>query len=85
MNEYIIMEKLNFDVFVEQDEDGMYVASVPELDGCFTQGKSMEEVMERIRESIELCLEDDVFEEIVPMKFIGLQRVEIDRSSILHA
>jgi predicted RNase H-like HicB family nuclease len=45
-----------FDVVIERDEDGFYVASVPELHGCHTQAKSLDVLMERIREAIELCL-----------------------------
>ena len=50
---------LQFKVIIEQDEDGIYVASVPELQGCYTQGKTLEQVRERIREAIELVLETD--------------------------
>jgi len=67
---------LDFNVIIEQDEDGIYVAQVPEIQGCHTQGKTMEEVIERIKEAIEVCLEGDK-EEITPMKFIGIQRVQV--------
>lgn len=50
---------LQFKILIEQDEDGMYVASVPELPGCYTQGKTLEQVRERIKEVIELVLESD--------------------------
>ena len=46
-----------FDLVVERDEDGYYVASVPALRGCHTQAKSLDELMFRTREAIELCLE----------------------------
>jgi predicted RNase H-like HicB family nuclease len=46
-----------FDVIVEKDSAGYFVASVPALLGCHTQAKSLDELMERIREAIELCLE----------------------------
>ncbi len=46
-----------FNVVVERDADGLYVASVPALRGCHTQAKSLDELMVRIREAIELCLE----------------------------
>lgn len=45
---------LQFKVIIETDEDGMFVASVPELPGCYTQGKTLEQVRERIKEVIEL-------------------------------
>jgi predicted RNase H-like HicB family nuclease len=46
-----------FDVVIERDEEGFYVASVPELHGCHTQARSLDALRERIREVIELCLE----------------------------
>ena len=48
---------LNYRVILEQDEDGLFVASVPTIQGCYTQGKTFEEAMKNIQEAIELCLE----------------------------
>ena len=65
-----------FDVVVEKDSEGYFVATVPALPGCRTQAKSLDELMARIREAIELCLEV----EDSPAKaldFIGLQRVTV--------
>jgi len=63
-----------FTVVIEQDEDGYYVATVPALKSCYTQAKTIEELYPRIKEVIELCLED---EEPIPMKFIGVQQLEV--------
>lgn len=49
--------KKEFIILIEQDEDGFFVASVPELRGCHTQAKSLDILMKRISEVIELCLE----------------------------
>ena len=46
-----------FDVVIERDTEGYYVASVPQLHGCHTQAKSLDDIMVRIREAIALCLE----------------------------
>lgn len=46
-----------FNVVIELDEDGYYVASVPALRGCHTQAKSLNTLMKRIKEAIELCLD----------------------------
>ncbi len=46
-----------FTVLVEQDEDGMYIATVPDISGCYTQGKTAEQAMERVKEAIQVCLE----------------------------
>ena len=73
---------LDFTVVIEQDEDSLYVATVPDIEGCYTQGKTIPEVLERVKEAIEVCLEGDK-EDIRPMKFIGLQRVQIDKPDYL--
>jgi len=69
--------KREFNVIIERDSDGYYVASVAELHGCHTQAKSMDKLMERIREAIELCLEVQS-QEYEPLEFIGVQRVLVE-------
>ncbi len=65
-----------FTVIIERDEEGYYVADVPELKGCHTQARSLDELLERVKESIQLCLE--VYGERVPaMEFIGIQQVAV--------
>jgi len=49
---------LDFKVLIEPDETGGYVVSCPSLSGCFSQGDTIEEAIENIKEAIELCLED---------------------------
>jgi len=64
-----------FTVIIERDEDGMFIAEVPQLRGCHTQAKDLNTLIERIREAVELyVIEDD---EITPLEFIGLQQIEI--------
>ena len=63
-----------FNVVIEKDEDGYFVASVPALRGCHTQAKSLDVLMKRIRQAIELCLE---VEEPVSNEFVGVQRVAV--------
>lgn len=46
-----------FTVIIEKDEDGYFVASVPQFKGCHTQATSLDELTERIKEAIVLCLE----------------------------
>ena len=68
--------KKEFNVVVERDREGFYVASIPELEGCHTQAKSLDELMERIREAAELCLEVEG-REIEGLEFIGVQRLTL--------
>ena len=64
-----------FNVVVERDSDGWYVASVPELRGCHTQAKSLDTLMVRIREAIQLCLE--AAQDGPRPEFIGVQRIAV--------
>jgi predicted RNase H-like HicB family nuclease len=63
-----------FNVVIEKDADGYFVASVPGLRGCHTQAKSLDVLMKRVREVIALCLE---VEEPVSNEFVGVQRVAV--------
>ena len=65
-----------FDVVVEKHSEGFFVASVPALAGCHTQARSLDELMVRVKEAIELCLEvqEDDTEELT---FVGVQRVTV--------
>jgi predicted RNase H-like HicB family nuclease len=67
-------KQLRLTVLIEQDEDGYYVATVPSLKSCYTQAKTLEELYPRIKELIQLCLEE---EEPVAMKLIAVQQLEI--------
>ena len=68
-------KKYQFNVLIEQDEDGMYVASIPALKGCHTQARSIDELWPSIREAVDLCLEAQTQEE-PPMRFVGVQQLE---------
>jgi predicted RNase H-like HicB family nuclease len=65
-----------FSVLIERDAEGFFVASVPALRGCHTQAKSLDKLMERVREAIELCLEVES-EPFVSREFVGVQRVAV--------
>lgn len=57
MEEILKKKILGYGVVIEQDENGVYIAHVPELPGCHTQGKSAEEALKNASEAIKLCLE----------------------------
>jgi predicted RNase H-like HicB family nuclease len=64
-----------FSIVIERDSEGYYIASVPELRGCHTQARSLDTLMERIKEAIELCLEDSP--ELAATEFLGVQRMSV--------
>lgn len=73
------MEKnklLDFMVLVEQSPDGWFIAKVPDLQGCYTQGKTVAQVLERVKEAIQVCLEAEKIQ-LPQLKFIALQRVQV--------
>lgn len=68
--------KREFTVVIEQDEEGYFVAEVPELKGCHTQAKSLDTLMNRIKEAIHLCLEVSK-EEHPKIHLVGVQKVAV--------
>ena len=64
-----------FTVVIERDEDGFYVASVPSLRGCHAQAKNLDTLMKRVREVIELCLEDG--EQADSAELVGVQQITL--------
>jgi predicted RNase H-like HicB family nuclease len=65
-----------FSVIIERDQEGYYVASVPSLRGCHTQAKSLDQLIVRIREAIELCMEVEG-NDVESLDFIGVQQVSV--------
>jgi predicted RNase H-like HicB family nuclease len=68
--------KRKYNVIIERDSEGYFIATVPELRGCHTQAKSLDILMKRIREAIESCLEVED-EKTKPLEFVGVQRIEV--------
>ncbi|MFZ2640989.1 MAG: type II toxin-antitoxin system HicB family antitoxin [Verrucomicrobiia bacterium] len=68
-----------FTVLIEQDSDGYYVASVPELPGCHTQAKSRDVLESRVREAILLCLEEEKANATwcATKRFVGLENIAV--------
>lgn len=64
-----------YTVVIEQDKDGYFVAEVPALKSCYTQARSMDELMERLREVIELCESEQ--KPRAGMRFVGVQRIAL--------
>lgn len=67
--------KREFTVVIERDENSFYASHVPQLQGCYTQAKNLDTSMKRVREVIELCLEDGDSAE--PMELVGVQRIAV--------
>jgi predicted RNase H-like HicB family nuclease len=69
--------KVNFEVLIECDSQGYFVASVPVLPGCHTQARTLDKLQSRIEEAIALCLEE-YGDQFSPSEFVGILRVAVD-------
>lgn len=69
--------KRELTVIIERDEDGFFVGTVPELKGCHTQAKSLDELIERMKEAALLCLEAEGKPPEGELKFVGVQRIAV--------
>ena len=65
-----------FSVIIERDAEGYYVGTVPTLRGCHSQARSLDELMDRMREAIELCLEAQG-DSLEPLDFVGVQTISV--------
>lgn len=66
-----------FTVVIERDDEGYLVGSVPTIKGCHTQARSMDELLERMKEAIQLCLEVAGEESTELLELVGIQRVAV--------
>jgi len=67
----------NFNIIIEQGEDGYFISEVIELPGCHTQAKSMDELIKRTKEAITLFLESQEKPVKVMKKFVGVQKIAV--------
>jgi predicted RNase H-like HicB family nuclease len=74
----IMARKHEFQIVVEQDEAGYYVAECPAFKACYAQGSTYEEVIDNIRDVIALCLADLKGKKLPPQpEIIGVRRVQV--------
>lgn len=70
---------LNYRVVIEQDEDGVFVASVPTIQGCYTEGDTYEEVVKNIENVIRLHLDarEGFYTDDSQSQFVGIKNISI--------
>lgn len=80
---------LNYRVIIEQDEDGVFVASVPALQGCYTEGDTFEEALDNAKDVIKLHLEAKKERGLLPddsqTEFIGVKNISIPYGTFAHS
>jgi predicted RNase H-like HicB family nuclease len=65
-----------FYVVIEKDEDGFFVGEVPQLKACYSQGKTIDELMANMKEVIALALEEQG--SVEPAEFVGVQKLVVN-------
>jgi predicted RNase H-like HicB family nuclease len=71
------MKNTFFTVYIEQDEDGMFIGSIPSVPACHAQGKTQEKMLKNLQTVLKLCLRNSDIKEIEKTKFIGIQNVKV--------
>jgi len=74
------MAKMKFTVLIEQDEDGVYIGSVPDIKGCHSYGDTLDELMKNMKEAIMANIEviKSESKELPKVQFSGVQQVEVE-------
>lgn len=71
------MKNTQFIVYIEQDEDGMFIGSIPSIPSCYAQGKTQEEMLKKLAEVVKLCLRNLDKKEIEHNRFVGIQNIDL--------
>jgi len=68
--------KREYNIIIEKDSEGYFIGYVPELKGCHSQAKSIDELMKRMEEAIELCeeVQGKVYKH---SRFVGIQKMVV--------
>ena len=78
MKQSNITKNPQFTVYIEQDEDGVFIGSIPALPSCYAQGETQKEMLDNLQEVISLCLRNiEGGNSVGNTKFIGIQNIEL--------
>lgn len=71
------MKKSLFIAYIEQDEDGMFIGTIPAIPSCYAEGRTQKEMLKNLQEVLRLCLRNVDIKEVEKTKFVGIQNLEI--------
>ena len=74
------MKKSLFTVYIEQDEDGVFIGSIPAIPSCYAQGKTQEKMLNNLQEVVRLCLRNVDLKEAEKTRFVGIQNLKISHA-----
>lgn len=76
----VLVMSTKFAVYVEQDEDGMFIGSVPMIPSCHAEGRTQEEMLQNLSEVLKLCLRNIDTSVLQKMHFVGIQNLDISHA-----
>lgn len=71
------MKSMQFTVYIEQDEDGIFIGSIPSIPSCYSQGQTEEKMLKNLSEVLKLCLRNTNKEDIKKNRFVGIHNLEL--------
>jgi len=71
------MKNSFFTVYIEQDEDGVFIGSVPSVPSCYAQGETQEKMLKNLQQVLKLCLRNTNYKEVEKTRFVGIQNLKI--------
>lgn len=74
------MKNFLFTVYIEQDEDGIFIGSVPSVPSCYAQGETQEKMLKNLQQVLKLCLRNVNKREVEKTKFVGIQNLNISHA-----
>lgn len=71
------MKTTQFTVYIEQDEDGIFIGSIPSVPSCYAEGKTQPEMLKNLSAVLKLCLRNTDKKAIQKNRFVGIQNLEL--------
>lgn len=71
------MKNTFFTVYIEQDEDGMFIGSIPAVPSCYAQGETQEKMFGNLQDVLKLCLRNVDLKEAEKTRFVGIQNLKV--------
>lgn len=71
------MKNSLFTVYIEQDEDGIFIGSIPTVPSCYAQGDTQEEMLKNLQAVLKLCLRNINYRDLHKTRFVGIQNLEL--------
>lgn len=67
-----------FTVYIEQDEDGTFIGSIPAVNSCYAEGDTQERMLKNLQDVLKLCLRNNISKKLGQNRFVGVQNLEIN-------